>query len=101
MLWIFPAMSQAVPLQAELRIEGQVTNDNNVPIAAAMAAFSAFIVPGPGVYIFHAEREGHFRLEDFTLPLSAEDNDVRLALNPLRENHDSVQVTAAPAPHAP
>jgi hypothetical protein len=112
--FVVPILFQSSLLTAEIRIVGRVTNDNNSPIGAALVtikspAGSAITVttkadggfqcslPGPGEYVFQAEREGHFRLQDHVLRLSAAENEVQLILNPIREVYESVEVKAAPS----
>lgn len=99
---------------AQVRLTGRVTTDTNAPVTNAAVtvrvqnepnprarAFTdpsgAFTVTVPtwGDYLVDAEAVGYYSIKDRRVPLAVGDNDIVIALSPVREFADSVDVTAA------
>ncbi len=98
---------------AQVRVTGRVVNENNAPLAGARlnlraGAFSevVFSDPGgafqwtsvrPGDYRVDVECAGYFALRDRPITVAAGAGEIQFVLNRLREQFESVEVTAPPA----
>ncbi len=102
--------------EAEVRLNGRVTNENDAPVAAARVSLRRLAVssepllltttlrglftcslPAPGDYRLDVERQGYFRLSNRTVRLVDGPNEVHLILSPLREVFESIEVSAVTA----
>ena len=97
---------------AEVRLTGRVTDANSAPVSGARIALQSpaaslqtvsdptgafrFDLTAPGDYSLSAEHEGYFQVKDRAIQLSDGANEVTLVLNPVREQFESVQVSASP-----
>ncbi len=98
---------------AEVRLSGRISSETGQPVSGAKitlrtgerpAATAVSIptgefectVPSPGVYHLEVEREGFFLLTQASYEVDADQRDVQLVLNLVRENVQSVDVTANP-----
>jgi outer membrane receptor for ferrienterochelin and colicin len=102
-------------LQAEVRLEGRVYNENFIPLDAVRLTLSpkaapntrysassdkggAFLVdvPAEGEYILQAERAGYFRIINKAVVVASPKQELQLTLTPLHEVFESVEVSATP-----
>ena len=97
---------------AEVRLTGRVTDANSAPVSGTRIALHSsaaslqtvsdptgvfqFDLTAPGDYSLSAEREGYFQVKDRAIQLRDGANEVTLVLNPVREQFESVQVSASP-----
>ncbi len=97
---------------AEVRLTGRVTDANSAPVSGARIALHSsaaslqtvsdptgvfqFDLTSPGDYSLSAEHEGYFQVKDRAIQLRDGANEVTLVLNPVREQFESVQVSASP-----
>ncbi len=99
---------------AQIHLSGRVTDEHDVPVSQARVTITgaagtpvrvasapngtfAAVLPGPGDYVVDVQREGYFELRDYKLHL-AEDHEVTLVLNSLREVLQSVDVNGTASP---
>lgn len=101
----------ATLLQAEVRIDGRVKDENGVAVAGARielrgggrpqaansdkAGIFAFTLPEPGEYEVRAERQGFF-LFTGTITLREGSNDLAITINHLQEFAESIDVKYSP-----
>ncbi len=97
-----------------VRLSGRVVDENNSAIPGAQVTLRgpglaaplqvaadptgafAFQVAAPGEYLFTAEREGFFRIQDRAVRLTAGENELTLTLNTAREVFEKVDVAYSP-----
>ncbi len=99
--------------KAEVRFAGKITSETGNPVSGAKVTLrtqgkqvvtaisdptGAFqcAAPQAGVYLLEVEREGYFLLSQPAYALERDQRDVQLVLNVVRENVQTVDVTASP-----
>jgi len=112
------AVCAVLPAAAQVRVEGQVSDENQVPVEGARVAIRPanspsspgaglsavsgpqggfrFELTGPGGYLVRAEREGFFALENLPVELDPGHNELSIELQHLREVYESIDVSYSP-----
>ncbi len=106
----------AIDAWADASLRGVARNENSVPVAGVRVVIrpAALVAPAlrtaitgvggefdfssipPGEYLLDLERDGHYSIRSYSLTVATGENDVEFTLVRVREDHQSISVTAPP-----